>query len=298
MSWIDTHCHLEDSIELAAILAQATLANVKSMITVGTDIGSSLQTVSLASAIATAKESGMDLRQFVKKRFQDASAADILLSKSPYDENDILDLPDIWAVVGVHPHEAKNGVAPLYDIVGGLDESGKGHTGSVVAIGECGLDYYYGNSPVEDQKRAFTEQILLAHRLDLSLVIHTRDAWQDTFEILSEHKLPTNTIIHCFTGTVSEARRLIDMGAYISFSGIVTFKNALDIQDAAKFCPMDRILVETDSPYLTPVPHRGIKNQPGFVGLVGAKIAEIKGIGVDQVAEQTLNNARQAFSLL
>ena len=165
----------------------------------------------------------------------------------------------------------------------------------VVGIGECGLHYYYEHSPRDVQMRAFAEQIALAHQHDLTLVIHTRDAWQDTFDVLDTEGIPTNTIIHCFTGGPDEARQCLDRGAYLSFSGIVTFKNAVELREAAVLCPEDRILVETDSPFLAPVPHRGRPNEPAHVGIVGTAIADLRGANSQEFAAQTTANALRAF---
>ena len=140
----------------------------------------------------------------------------------------------------------------------------------VVAVGEAGLDYYYDHSPRDVQRAAFAAQIQLAHERRLPLVIHTRDAWDDTFDVLAAEGVPERTIFHCFTGGPDEARRCLDIGAFVSFSGIVTFKNATPIQEAARVVPLDRILVETDAPYLAPVPHRGQPNQPAWVPFVGS----------------------------
>ena len=197
--------------------------------------------------------------------------------------------PDVWATVGLHPHDAVDGV----DSVAGLF----GHP-KVIAVGECGLDYYYEHSPREIQKVAFAQQIQLAHQLQLPLIIHTRDAWPDTFDVLRAEGVPAQTIFHCFTGGASEAGVCLDLGAYLSFSGIVTFKTAVELQQAARLCPLERMLVETDSPYLAPLPHRGRPNQPAFVPLVGAFIAQLRQIPVADVAHATTATARLAFPAL
>jgi TatD DNase family protein len=193
---------------------------------------------------------------------------------------------DVWATVGLHPHDATQGVG---SIVPFIDHD------RVIAIGECGLDYYYEHSPRDVQMKAFAEQIALAKEHDMTLVIHTRDAWQDTFDVLDAEGMPTHTIIHCFTGGPKEARQCLDRGAYLSFSGIVTFKNAVDLREAALLCPNDRVLVETDSPFLAPVPHRGRPNEPAHVGLVGTAIADLRGQDPQEFARQTTANALAAF---
>lgn len=193
---------------------------------------------------------------------------------------------DVWATVGLHPHDATKGVASIAHLAS---------SPRVVGIGECGLDYYYENSPREVQLPAFAEQIALAKEHGLSLVIHTRDAWKDTFDVLDAEGIPENTIIHCFSGGPDEARECLDRGAFLSFSGIVTFKNAADLRDAAALCPIDRLLVETDAPFLAPVPHRGRPNEPAHVAIVGTAIADLRGIAPADLAAVTTANALRAF---
>ncbi len=148
----------------------------------------------------------------------------------------------------------------------------------VVGIGECGLDYHYDHSPRPVQREAFALQIELAHRHGLALVIHTREAWEDTFDILGAAGVPERTIVHCFTGGPEEARRCLDLGASLSFSGVVTFKNADDVRQAAALCPWDRLLVETDSPFLAPVPHRGTLNEPSGFRWSARQLPRSKGL--------------------
>jgi len=191
----------------------------------------------------------------------------------------------VGATVGLHPHDAKHqvdGIIPL------LDEP------EVVAVGECGLDYHYDLSPRPVQREVFAAQIDLAAERGLALVVHTRDAWDDTFAIL-EAGPAVPTVFHCFSGGPQEARRALDLGAWLSFSGIVTFKTAGDLREAAALAPLDRILVETDSPYLTPVPHRGRPNEPAFVALVGAAVAAVRGVPVEDVEDATWANAGEVL---
>jgi TatD DNase family protein len=166
-----------------------------------------------------------------------------------------------------------------------------------VAIGECGLDYHYDLSPRPQQREAFAAQVELALRHRLALVVHTREAWDETFDILASVGVPPGTIFHCFTGGAGEARRALDLGAWLSFSGIVTFKNAGDVRAAAALCPLERLLVETDSPYLAPVPFRGQQNSPRLVPVVGAAVAAVKGIDVAEVEAASWANAETAFGL-
>ena len=196
---------------------------------------------------------------------------------------------DVWASVGLHPHEAVHGVETILQLIS---------SPRVVAIGEAGLDYYYEHSARDEQKIAFAAQIQLAHQYHLPLIIHTRDAWDDTFDILRAEGTPKQTIFHCFTGGPDEARRCLDIGAFLSFSGIITFKTAQDVAEAATLCPLDRILVETDSPYLAPVPHRGRTNQPANVAVVGTHVADLKHINPVEMARVTTHNACIAFPLL
>jgi TatD DNase family protein len=194
----------------------------------------------------------------------------------------------VWATVGLHPHDASNGVET---IVGLLDSP------RVVAVGECGLDYHYDHSPRPQQRDAFAAQIQLAHERDLALVIHTREAWDDTFSILAAEGVPERTVFHCFTGGPGEARRCLDLGAVLSFSGIVTFKAAEDVRAAAALTPLDRLLVETDAPYLAPVPHRGSRNTPAWVPDVGVGVAGVKDVDVDTIAAATWATAERVFRL-
>lgn len=198
--------------------------------------------------------------------------------------------PQVWATVGLHPHEASHGVEGVAALLARRDPR-------VVGVGECGLDYFYEHSPRDAQRAAFADQIALAAELDLALVIHTRDAWDDTFDILSSGPRPERWVVHCFSGGPDEGRRALDLGGYLSFSGIVTFKKAADVRQAAALCPLDRMLVETDSPYLAPVPNRGKANRPAWVPLVGAAVAELRGVPVGEVERATWDNATALFRL-
>ncbi len=194
----------------------------------------------------------------------------------------------VWATVGVHPHDASGGLEGLESLVS---------SPGVVAIGECGLDYHYDHSPRETQREVFAAQIALAVDRGLPVVVHSREAWADTFDILGSEAGATPVVMHCFTGGPDEAQRCLDLGAYLSFSGIVTFPSAPEVRQAATLCPADRLLVETDSPFLAPVPHRGKRNQPAWVPHVGAVVAEVRGVEVNQLAHQTTRNAISVFGL-
>jgi TatD DNase family protein len=194
----------------------------------------------------------------------------------------------VWATAGVHPHDATEGVAGIVDLLDAPE---------VVAVGECGLDYHYDHSPRPVQRAVFAEQIRLAHERALPLVIHTREAWDDTFAILEAEGAPARTVFHCFTGGPTEAERGLAMGASLSFSGIVTFPSADELRAAAATCPLDRLMVETDAPYLTPVPHRGRPNRPALVPLVGAAVADARSVPVAEVAAATWANAERFYGL-
>ena len=246
--WADSHCHLQYEGITEDALARAAEAGVGRIICVGTDAPQSARAIEVAR-----------------------------------------DHPGtVWATVGLHPHDAVQGVDTIAGLVGAPE---------VVGIGECGLDYHYDHSPREVQREAFATQIALAHTHGLALVIHTREAWDDTFDILAAEGVPERTVFHCFTGGPTEARRGLGAGASLSFSGIVTFKTAGDVREAAALAPLDRILVETDAPYLTPVPHRGSPNGPAFVALVGAAVAAAKGLPVEEVEAATWANTATLFGL-
>jgi TatD DNase family protein len=195
----------------------------------------------------------------------------------------------VHATVGLHPHDATAGVDSITDLFDGPLRP--------IAVGECGLYYHYDHSPRDVQRDAFAAQVALANRLGLPLVIHTREAWDDTFAILDAEGVPARTIFHCFTGGPDEARRGLDRGASVSFSGIVTFKGAPEVRAAAAIVPLARTLVETDSPYLAPVPHRGRPNRPAWVPFVGACLAEVHGVPVETVRDATRAAAEAAFGL-
>ena len=194
----------------------------------------------------------------------------------------------VWATAGVHPHEASSGIDGLESLI---------ERPEVVAVGEAGLDYHYDHSPRPVQRRVFAAQVELANRRDLPLVVHSRSAWDDTLAVLDHEGMPSRTVMHCFTGGPHEAEECLRRGAVLSFSGIVTFPKAPEVRDAARACPLDRLLVETDSPYLAPVPHRGRRNRPALVGVVGAAVAEAKGLDVTAVELATWATTRAFYGL-
>jgi len=194
----------------------------------------------------------------------------------------------VWATAGVHPHDAKGG---LHGIEALLSDA------KVLAVGEAGLDYYYEHSPRDAQRDVFAAQIELANRHAMPLVIHTRDAWDETFEILDREGVPARAVFHCFTGGPGEAEEALRRNCLLSISGIVTFKTATELQAAAAAAPLERLLIETDSPYLAPVPLRGKPNRPANVALVGAFLAALKGVDTAQIAAATWSNASRFFGI-
>jgi TatD DNase family protein len=197
----------------------------------------------------------------------------------------------VWATVGLHPHDAKDQSEAVMKMLEHLAMTEE----RVVGVGEAGLDYHYDNSPREQQRAVFAEQVAMAKRVGKALVIHSREAWDDTFEILAAAGPPDRIVFHCFSGGPAEATRALDAGAFLSFAGVVTFKNAGDLREAARITPLDRMVVETDSPFLTPVPHRGRPNEPAYVAHVADAIAAVKGVPADEVARATGENAARLF---
>lgn len=256
--WTDAHCHLQDEYRagddregLTGALGRAAAAGVRRIVVIGTDAETSAQAIELAGTRA-----GIEL----------------------------------FATVGLHPHEAQSGTGPTLELA-------RANAHRIVGIGECGLDYFYEHSPRGDQRRAFAEQIGLAHELHRALVVHARDAWDDLFSLLASEGVPERTVIHCFTGGPDEADRCLALGCDLSFSGIVTFKNAVPVRLAAAATPLERLHVETDAPFLAPVPHRGEPNEPGYVATVGEFLAELLGVPVADLAAATWANTARLFGL-
>ena len=257
--WSDAHCHLQEQFlgdeettaKLNDTLARAHDGGVDRVVVIGTDASTSAQALEIADV------------------------------ESPV---------EIYATVGLHPHDALHDIGPV------LALARQGHP-KLVGIGECGLDYYYEHSPRADQRRAFAAQIALAHELDLALVIHAREAFDDLFELLTSEGVPERTVVHCFTGTTEDAQAALALGCDISVSGIVTFKSAEVLREAVRSVPLDRLHVETDSPFLAPVPYRGKANEPAFVTVVGEFVAELRGESFVEVREATSANTARLFRL-
>lgn len=200
----------------------------------------------------------------------------------------------IYATVGTHPHEVENFLDSDLEIYREMLKNKK-----VVAVGEIGLDYYYDKDIKEKQKEVLVKQIKFANEMDKPCVFHIREATEDFINIVKENKkyFRRPSMIHSFSGSIETAKFYLDMGFYISINGIATFKNAGKILDVIKYVPLEKLLIETDSPYLTPVPHRGEINRPEYVYFVAQKIAEIKDISVEKVLLQTENNAKKLFGI-
>lgn len=200
---------------------------------------------------------------------------------------------DLYATIGWHPTEAGTYTD---DVEAWLLEKFK-HP-KVVALGEIGLDYHWMTAPKEVQADVFRRQMKLAKTLDLPFVVHTRDALEDTYDLIEAEGVgPRGGIMHSYSGSLEMAERFIKLGMTISFSGVVTFKKALDVQEAATHLPLDKILVETDAPYLAPVPKRGRENKPAYTRYVVEKIAELRGLSVEEIAQATYDNAVRVFGL-
>ena len=208
--------------------------------------------------------------------------------------------PFLYATIGIHPHEARLASDHAYAEMERLARHPK-----VIAWGEIGLDYYYDHSPRDTQQQVFIRQMELAAAAKLPIVIHCRpsdnsdNAWEDCLQLIKEQWAPKNIggVLHCFTGNWPQAKRALDMGFMISFAGNVTFPKAQQIRDAALEVPLDRILIETDSPYLAPVPHRGKRNEPAFVKHTAAKLGELRGLSMDEIGDQTSGNFYKFFKL-
>ncbi len=275
--WFDSHCHVQEKYlggdhpgdgesDLDRVLERAASAGIDRLVCIGTGVATSRQAVAVA-------------------RREPVSVGGSGGGRGPR----------AWASIGLHPHEASEGADGVARL---LEEELAAGDGAVVAVGECGLDYYYEHSPRDAQRAAFAAQIALAHTHKLALVIHARDAWDDLFDILGAEGVPERTVLHCFTGGPEEVDRCLRGGMFVSFSGIVTFKNAGEVRRAVARCPLDRLLVETDSPFLAPVPKRGQTNEPSYLPFVGAAVAEVKGCDVETIMTGSAAAAATAFATM
>ena len=198
----------------------------------------------------------------------------------------------IYGTIGIHPHEANDKSIGSEEIVKNFNKEQK-----IIGIGETGLDFYYNNSDKDKQIKSFIDHIEAAIKTSAPLIIHSRNAEEDTFKILNEYKSKNVKILmHCFTGSKDFAEKLLKLNAFFSASGIITFKNSVELQETFKFLPLNKILIETDSPFLAPVPNRGKKNEPSFISFTAQKLAEIKNITKSELIKVTTENFHKLFS--
>lgn len=261
VEWYDTHTHLNDEAfadDASTACARAKLAGVNTMNIIGYDLPSSLRAIELAE----------NLRQY--------------------------------AAVGIHPHDASTWNDSAREQMRAWLKNAVALR--IVAVGEIGLDYYYDHSPRECQRRAFAAQLRLAYEFDLPVVIHDREAHADTYELLCQAKVDGYLrdipgVLHCYSGSVEMAEKFLALGFYLGIDGPLTFKNAKVPLAVVAAVPSDRLLLETDCPYLTPVPYRGHRNEPSYIPLIGAKVAEIRQCPLEQIAATTTANAKKLFNI-
>ena len=197
----------------------------------------------------------------------------------------------IYGTIGIHPHESSKDIITSKEIIKDLRENSK-----IIGIGETGLDFYYNNSEKEKQISSFKQHIEASIETNKPLIVHSRDAEKETFEMLNQYKNQNIKILmHCFTGSKDFSEKLLTLNSYFSASGIITFKNSTDLQETFKSLPLDKVLIETDSPFLAPVPNRGKKNEPSYIDFTAAKLAEIKNISKSELIKITTNNFNRLF---
>jgi len=207
--------------------------------------------------------------------------------------NAVQQFPEVYGSVGFHPHDASAMSDSLENKIRQLAQE----EDKLIAIGEIGLDYHYLYCPVEVQQRVFRQQLMLAEELNLPVVMHSREAEADTLNILKENPVKSLGVAHSFTSSFEMARTLVEMGWYLGINGIVTFKNAEDLREVVRWLPLEKLLLETDSPFLTPVPFRGKPNKPAHIPVIATFIAELRDISLQELAEQTNENAQRLFKL-
>ncbi len=240
--------------------------------------------VDLHDVLDRAKAAGIDTMVTICTQLEDVPGIIKLAQSSPL----------LYCTVGVHPHEAQHAVESgtlVQDLERLLKQD------KVIGLGETGLDYYYENSPREAQRQAFNDHIQVAKKHDLPLIVHTRDAEADTHELLSAERGNIRGVMHCFSSSQDLATKSLDLGFYISISGIVTFKKADDLRDIVKSVPLDRLLLETDAPYLAPVPKRGKRNEPAFMIHTAEVVADLKNVSMEKLAEVTTQNFKTLFEV-
>lgn len=241
-----------------------------------------IESISIEEILNNAKENGIEKV--------------IVPSANPKDFPEIVELinkyDNVYGMLGVHPSDAKDWDDSLINQIKDLCNNKK-----IVAIGEIGLDYYWDKSFNDLQKDVFIKQIKLANELNLPLDVHDREAHKDTFDILKQYNINSKVVMHCFSGSVEFAKECVKKGYYLGIGGVVTFKNAIKMKEVAKHIPLEYIILETDAPYLTPVPYRGTENQPAYVKYVAEEIAKLKEISYEEVKNITTSNAERIFNL-
>ena len=236
----------------------------------------------LANVIQRSKEVGIEKLLTISTSFESFSRVKDLINKDEM----------IYGTIGIHPHESSTDIITSKQIIESLNENSK-----IIGIGETGLDFYYNHSDKTDQIKSFEEHINAAIKLNIPLIIHSRNADNEMFDILNNFKsFNLKLLMHCFTGSKTFASKLLELNAYFSASGIITFKNSIDLQETFKFIPLEKLLIETDSPYLAPVPNRGKKNEPSFVKYTAEKLASIKNITTENLIKSTTTNFNHLFS--
>jgi len=264
--YIDSHCHLDNKrfdSDRAQVFARARAAGVETLLAIGNGDGPGTGTLDCAVKFS---------RQ--------------------YDW--------VYATAGIHPHEAAQAKQSDFDELERLARDPK-----VIGWGEIGLDYYYDHSPRDVQQRVFVQQMEMARAAKLPIIIHNRpsdnseNAWEDLLRLLREHWASSGLggVLHCFTGSVGNAKAVLDAGFVVSFAGMVTYPKAQNIRDAALIVPLDRMFIETDAPYLAPIPHRGKRNEPAYVVEVARTIAELRGVSAEEIGLQTAHNFYNFFGL-
>lgn len=206
----------------------------------------------------------------------------------------VQEFPAVYGSVGFHPHDASKLTKSLLQKIRQLAEEQH----KLIAIGEIGLDYHYMNSPAEIQQQAFRKQLQLAVELNLPVILHSREAETDTLNILQEFPVPSHGVAHSFTSSIEMARTLVEMGWYLGINGIVTFKNAEDLREVVRWLPLEHLLLETDSPFLAPIPFRGKPNKPAHIPAIATFIAELREISLEELAQQTTANAQRLFNFV
>tara|TARA_B100000900_G_scaffold268425_1_gene229154 strand:+ start:87 stop:848 length:762 start_codon:yes stop_codon:yes gene_type:complete len=235
----------------------------------------------LSNIIQRSKDIGIEKLLTISTSFESFSKIKELIKKDEI----------IYGTIGIHPHESSTNIITSKEIIDNLNGYSK-----IIGIGETGLDFYYNNSCKEKQITSFRKHIEASIQTNVPLIVHSRDAEQETFEILNEYKNEKLKILmHCFTGSKEFSVKLLTLNSYFSASGIITFKNSKNLQDTFKSIPLNNILIETDSPFLAPVPNRGKKNEPSFINFTAAKLAEIKDVSKSEIIKITTDNFNKLF---